>query len=648
MEPTSPAPILKPIVPKPKFRLKLPQKKIVNFLSILLIILVVIATPCFFFVFLPAKQIYSQITFAQKEAEYLKQSIADKNIDQGQQSLDKLKDHRQNIYSTYQKLKFFKFLPYIKDYYQDGHLLLSAADDGLQAGQIVIEAIKPYQDFLGLQAEASSSGQTTQDRIAFLTQSVESLVPHLESINQKTQSLQQSLSQIDPDRYPDEFQGIKIKKILLQAQTTLTQVNQLIKEGQPLLSKISWLMGKDSPRKYFLIFQNDAELRPTGGFWTAYGILEVDNGQITPLASDDIYKLDTRFSSTIPAPRPLKAYHINVPYLNLRDMNLSPDFPTSIEGFWQHYQTLDKNADQIDAVIALDTQVLVDLVEVLGRVGVPGFGNFSADPDKRCDGCPQIIYQLEWIAGRPRNYIEPDRKGFLAPLMHSLLSNAMGSEKEKITPIIQSLLDNVSQKHMLFYFFDPELQAAASAVNLTGDIKPTPDNTDYLHLNDANMASAKTNLFIQQKIKHEIIVKDGAVNHKVIISYQNPSKASNCNLEKGDLCLNAPKYRNWFRFYTPKGSTLIKMTGSEIEAVQYEELGKQVFEGFYGDKYPLYAESSIKTSIQYQSSTPPGPDYSLMLQKQPGTKPIPYQLIVNGQEYQSFTWTGDRTIKIPL
>lgn len=169
------------------------------------------------------------------------------------------------------------------------------------------------------------------------------------------------------------------------------------------------------------------------------------------------------------------------------------------------------------------------------------------------------------------------------------------------------------------------------------------------------MSSAKTNLFLKQKIKHEIISNSGKVEHKLSVTYINPTIASNCNLEKGDLCLNAPKYRDWFRFYTPLGSKLIKMTGSEVEPVLYEELEKQVFEGFYGDKYPLYAPtsksappSSTKVTIQYVSSVPATSNYTLLLQKQPGTKPIEYELIVNGQQQDKFSWTTDKTIKLAL
>jgi hypothetical protein len=440
-----------------------------------------------------------------------------------------------------------------------------------------------------------------------------------------------------------------LREYLLKGQEMLATGHTLIRDGKPILTHTSWLLGKDSPRNYLLIFQNDAELRPSGGFWTDYGTITVDKGKITPGVSQDIYSLDAKLNSTIPAPRPLKAYHINVPYLNLRDMNLSPDFPTDAAIFLDYYQKLTKTSN-IDAVVALDTNVLVDLVNVIGRIGVPEWGNFSSEPDKRCDGCPQIIYQLEWIAGRPRNYIETNRKGFLGPLMHSILSNAMGSEKGKISPLAQAALNNIYQKHVMFYFRDPTIQDAAVKANIAGSIKQNlPANTDYLHLNDANMASAKSNIFIKQKIKHEIISKNNQVEHKVSVTYTNPSKASNCNLEKGDLCLNAPKYRNWFRFYTPIGSKLSsKMTGTEVETVEYEELGKQVFEGFYGDKFPLYAQSNLKTSIQYISSVKPSSNYSLMLQKQPGTKPVEYELYVNGKLKEKFNWNSDRLLKMAL
>ncbi len=609
-------------------------------------IVIVVGVFAYTTIYLPGRELLSQVNQLKSKESEVKLALASRDLTKINAEIQSLDDYRQKIDVSYRKLSILASLPVAKDYYADGRQVLSIAQDGIDTAKIVVKAVEPYQDFIGLKGTATSSAKTTEDRISFLTNTIEGLVPQMDTIEKQVSKIQSSLDTIDPSRYPEEYHGIKIQSTLLQAKQTIAEVDKFLKQGQPILAKTPWLLGKDAPRQYLLLFQNDNELRPSGGFWTAYGILKVDNGKITPVVSDDIYSLDAKLKSTIPAPRPIKAYHINVPYWNIRDMNISPDFPTDIDTMLPYFKKVD--SDKFDAIIALDTQVLVDFVKVLGRVGVPGWGNFSAEPDKRCDGCPQIVYQLEYIAGKPRNYIDPNRKGFLGPLMHSLLANAMGSPKEKIGPIAENLLNNIYEKHMLFWFADKDVQTAALNANIAGAITQTDKNTDYFHLNDANMASAKSNLFITQKIKHEIIVNNGKVEHKVTVTYTNPTPASNCNLEKGDLCLNAPQYRDWFRFYVPQGSQMIKMTGSEVDPVQYEELGKQVFEGFYGNKYPLYALSSTKTSIEYISSVPPSSNYTLLLQKQPGTKPVPYELWVNGQKYETFSWTTDKIIKLSL
>jgi hypothetical protein len=633
--------------PKPRKTPKF-MKTIIKIFSVILILLAISAACLFFFIYIPGQKLYTQALSLKDGVSLLKTAVSNKDLKDAQIQIDNLNTKITLLNTSYQKFSYLNSLPYIRDYYADGIHTLNIGRLGLETGQIVIQAVEPYQDFLGLKGSATDSSKTTQDRITFLTQSVAGLVPHMDTINEKLDQIETELNLIDPNRYPDLFLNIPLKSDILQAKETVSEIHQLVKNSTPILAKVPWLLGDDKPRNYFLIFQNDAELRPTGGFWTAYGSLTVDKGKITPGLSGNIYDLDALYNSTVPAPRPIKAYHINVPYFNLRDMNISPDFPTSISQFMDIYYRITNTKTKFDAVIGIDTQVLVDLLKVLGRLGAGTLGNISADPDKRCNGCPEIIYQIEWEAGQPRNYLDTNRKGFLGPLIHTILSNALGAEKDKIGPLAQTAFNDIVEKHVLFFFTDPAIQQSAVTANISGSITQTDANTDYLHLNDANMASAKTNLFLTQKIKHEIITDNGKVEHKVTVTYTNPYPASNCNLEKGGLCLNAAKYRDWFRFYVPVNSQFIKMTGSEVDPVIYNELGKEVFEGFYGNKYPLYAQSSAKTSVQYTSSVPASKNYTLLLQKQPGTKTIPYELWVNGKLEEKFDWTSDKTIKLSL
>ena len=641
--PSSITPAPTPKTPKVKSK----RKKFLLIPFSILFFLIIVFLSGFFFIYLPGKNLLSLVVVAKTELESLKTSVSDKDLVLTQTIINNLKGQIKTIDDKYSDLSYLKPLPFIKDYYQDGQELISIANDSLDTGLIVIEAVKPYQDFLGLKGAATSSAKTTEDRITFLTRSIEGLLPNLNLVENKIKNIENSLNSIDINRYPEIYQGLPLHQNFNQLKETVAQINKLITDGKPILTKTSWLLGKDKPRNYLVIFQNDGELRPSGGFWTAYSTVKMNNGKVTPGIASNIYDLDDKIQSVIPAPRLIKSYHLNVPYLNLRDSNLSPDFPTDAQIFLDAYYKAIGKGTKFDAVVALDTNVLVDLVGVLGKLDTR-VGTFTINPDKRCDGCPKIIYDLEWISGRPRNFIENNRKDFLAPVMQALLANAMGSEKTKIPLLADAFVKNILEKHILFFFPDADLQTAAVLANITGNIVSTNSDTDYFHLNDANFASAKSNIFITQKIKHEISVTDGRVEHKISITYSNPNPASNCNLEKGDLCLNAPKYRDLFRFYVPLGSRLIKMTGSEVDTLSYEELGKQVFEGFYGNKYPLYAKSSSKVTLQYLSSVKASKNYTLYLQKQPGTKGVEYEIFINGKSTETFNWVSDKTIKLSL
>jgi hypothetical protein len=56
--------------------------------------------------------------------------------------------------------------------------------------------------------------------------------------------------------------------------------------AQHLLPDISINLSKPSP-KYLILFQNNLELRPAGGYIGNFGILKVKNGQIVSLETHD-------------------------------------------------------------------------------------------------------------------------------------------------------------------------------------------------------------------------------------------------------------------------------------------------------------------------------------------------------------------------
>lgn len=615
---------------------------LVAFFLIIVLLVASIAIPGYF-VLQKAKNTNNSLQALKDSVKSRDLKLINDNIASSRKALSELE-------SSMRLLFWIGYLPVIGDYEKDAVHLIKAGELGLETGEIVIKSVEPYADILGFTGGqmATSGEKTAEDRINFIAATLDKIGPDLDKIGDKSRKLQKELSQINPDKYPENFRDQKIRAPLKQAIELANEVATLTNDAKPLLANSPWLLGNDSPRKYLVLFQNDGELRPAGGFITAYAFLEVNKGKIKPMSSEDIYSLDASYKPQLKAPDALVKY-VKLPYgtdprWRLRDMNLSPDFSSSMQIFSEQFSKTSKT--DFDVIVAVDTKFLTKLLRVLGTVGVFGWGNFSAEPEPKCYGCPQAIYQLENIITRPVNTLKTERKAVLGPLMYSILANVFGSPKERMPSLFEAFFTSIQEKHVVFYTKDEKIEKALESFNLAGRLKPY--DGDYFHLNDSNFSGAKVNMFIKQQIEQKIeIAKDGTVTKAVTVTYKNPAPASDCNLERGGLCLNAP-YRDWVRLYVPQGSTLIESSGLEDEVNTYEELGKTVFDGFFGDQYPLRPEGQAKISFKYKLPFKiTDGDYRLLIQKQIGVSSFPYTLDVNGKTFE-YELAGDREIKIKI
>ncbi len=600
---------------KPPRKLRLNFKK----LGILGLVLVVLVGLGVVFGLLPALALKADIMALSQEAQGIPEGIQNQNLNQSIEKLATTKKFLDQLTADYRKLSWLKVVPVARSYYRDGERVTNGGRYLLEAGEVAIEALRPYSDLLGFGKENEVNkpqGMTTEQRLMLALDTLDKLGPSLDQVGAKLALASQETSQINPNRYPETLFGKKIRGNIADLVKMIDSTAKIAGEVKPIVSYLKPLLGFPGEKKYLLLFQNDAELRPTGGFLTAYAILSVNKGNFKPLGSSDIYSLDAKFGNRLPAPQPIKDYHKNVYNWHLRDMNLSPDFKVSMDTFWANYQKV--GSSDIQGIIAIDTNVLVDLLRVLGPVGVADWGTFSAENDKRCN-CPQVFYELERLADQPVGTLKAERKAMIGPLMHSILLNVMQSPRKRWPEFFNLVFSEVQEKHLLFYFLDPDIQKAVEALNAAGRIKET--EADYLHVNDCNFAGAKSNMFIKEAFTQDIAVGgDGTVTKTLIIDYKNPEPASNCNLEAGELCLNA-LYRDWVRIYVPKGSQLIEATGSEIEVKTYEDLDKTVFEAFYGDTSPLRPQGKAQLTFKYQLpfKAVKGQPYKMLIQKQPGT-----------------------------
>lgn len=568
-------------------------------------------------------------------------AIKSQNLSEAQAKIQETKRKYADLRNEYDSYKFLASVPVAKAYYADGTAALNAGEAGLEAGEIAIAAIEPYADVLGFSGAKTFTGGSVENRIQLALATLSKIGPDIDKIVQKLDVVGAELNKIDEKRYPEEFRGRKVREQIVAVKQLAGGASSAITELRPVLEVLPDLAGANGMRrKYFVLFQNDNELRPTGGFMTAFAKLFVEKGVVTPEKSDDIYELDKKFAKKPPIPEILKQYLTTEKKWNLRDMNISPDFKVSMETFWQNYSLVpgEDNGKGVDGVIAIDTNVLEKLVEILGPVEVPGYGTFTAEKDKRCD-CPQIIYAMSEIVDRPTPYVRENRKGIIGPMMQSILSKAYGAPKQQWPALFQEAWNSIQAKHIQFYFFEPKFQAAAEAVNAAGRLKKPKEGEDYFFVVDANLGGAKSNLFVNSSVAQDVsLPENGVLTKTVTLTYKNPFKASNCNLEAGQLCLNARLF-NWQRIYLPKGAKLQKSSGYDKELVLKEEADHAVAEGVFTVDPLGAAKLSLTYTVPYANEK----QYTVGLQKQGGTLPIPYMFTVNGGEHE-VSLTKDQTI----
>ncbi len=605
----------------------------------------------------PIQAAYKKALVFKASAENLGTAIKNQNLEEAKNNLPETKKSLAEAKDAWEEILLLKWTPFINLYHKDGQRILNAAGYGLEAVDIAVDTVEPYADLLGLKSGSSFVAGSADERIQVAVKTLDKVTPKIAEIGKKLESLKTEVDEIDPGRYPEYIKGVPVRSKLVEGKQLLNDSMGLFLDARPLLEVLPQLLGEPDPKRYLVLFQNDKELRPTGGFLTAYAIFKIEHGKILVEKSEDIYKLDERISPKQQAPSEILTYHKGVYYKNIRDININPDFSESMKAFIELYP----GKFDLDGIISVDTHVLVEAIKILGEFYIND-RKFSAETDSRCD-CPRVIYELEDYATRPVAYVRETRKEILGTLLFDIMKKALGlSPSQYWGQLFQMGISEINEKHILAYMLDEKAQKGVESLNMAGRIADGVEilgykdgqNMDYLHINDANMAAAKSNLFVKHYVKVDYSVDDeGNIVKTVVIDYKNPASPSDCNLERGGLCLNAYVYRNWFRIYVPQGSTLIEGKGgvspkdekTPVDFTVREDLGKTVYEGFVTLRALGTSQVTVKYKLPFKVQDN---KLSSLVQKQPGTEGHEYIISVNGKQREKFNLSKDRVFTTKL
>ncbi len=366
-------------------------------------------------------------------------------------------------------------------------------------------------------------------------------------------------------------------------------------------------LGFDTPKTYLILFLNNTELRPGGGFIGVYATMRVDKGGMEVLALEGTEILDNRSSKEgVPAPPDPLLQYLNVKGWYFRDSNWSPDFFESSKQALSLYGRENGVASTtIDAVIGVTATVLEELMKKIGSLTIDGI-TFTPD-----NVIAELEHEVEYKF-EERGIARSERKEIIQPLMHAIvekLKNDVLLHPFEYRALAEQL---VEQKHIVVYATDPVVQDALNNHAIGGRVRNT--DGDYLLWSDANLGALKTDHAINRTLTYSLapISENGRTYYEATatMTYEHTH----------DFDWRTSRYLVYARVFVPQGSQLVRTEGSTKGGIQSgQELGKQWF-GTFVSVAPLTTHSlsftyRLPESIREQIDSKL---YTLLVQKQIG------------------------------
>lgn len=395
------------------------------------------------------------------------------------------------------------------------------------------------------------------------------------------------------------------------------------------------ILGISQKKTYLVLFQNNMELRPGGGFIGSYALIDIKRGNVGKVTIHDIYDADGQLKGHIEPPFVLRRY-IPVQHWFLRDSNFDVDWEKDAQNAAFFLKT--ETGQTVDGVIGIDLSFIKSLIASVGSAYVPEYN--QTVNESNFFSLTESHAEKNFFPGSTQ------KKDFLRALFDSLQTKLMSGGHT--ISLFQAVTSSLEEKHILVSFADPSVQSLFTANGLSSslwDNRAISSNkiNDFVGINEANIGINKVNAFVTRSVAQHLTVSDtGSISSQLDITYKN---TSNGQWPGGD-------YKNYLRLILPDGaqitavafdqneqSLISAITSSSVfeakdftppfglEVDKTDENGKSIF-GFVvtvpaGEKRVVRISYVLPSKLDISIPTF---TYDNKLFKQPGVDNFPYTL----------------------
>ena len=327
-----------------------------------------------------------------------------------------------------------------------------------------------------------------------------------------------------------------------------------------VLTLSTHLLGSDGERHYFVALENNAEMRDQGAI-LSYAVVTVDNGRVAVTVHGAI--VTPIQTAAAGAPRPLQlarpapaaippgteaVFGSILPTQVWQSVNATADFDFSAQAIRAMYHQA--TGQSVDGVIALDVPALSALLDVVGPVTVPDFGEqITAD-----DAGTVLLHDL--YSSFPADQ-QAGRKELLSEVVTEVVGRLAAGSFDPL-PLARQLAGEAAGGHLRLWSDVGQEETTIERIGLGGGPAVTAaDRTFHLAVEDRN--ATKMDYYVRTSASQTIMITPtGTAIVRTTVSIDNGAPAGaapSYQLGPDGFGTTQPgEYWGWVLLWGPSGS----------------------------------------------------------------------------------------------
>lgn len=289
------------------------------------------------------------------------------------------------------------------------------------------------------------------------------------------------LSAEDSDGYVDQLRS-RYRKLA----GDVSDAARALRSADTAVKVMPAMLGADGAQNYLLVFQNNAEVRATGGLPGAVSLVRADDGEVRmtrQVAANSFGYTDRPVLPLTPAEKELYGDIVGTFFLNA---NLQPDFPRASDLWKARWEQ--EYPEQIDGVLSIDP---VALSYVLGATGPFEVQGTTLTEDNVVD---ELLHEVYLRYERPS-----DQDAFFRAVARTMFDRIAGGAKDPRE--LMAALSRGAREHRVYvHDFDDQVQAQLAGSGVAGELvtESTDDPQVGVYLTDAT--GAKMSYFLRYDV----------------------------------------------------------------------------------------------------------------------------------------------------